>query len=42
MQVYSNVLDMVGKTPMLQINNIDTGPCELYLKLELAPPLMVF
>ncbi len=38
MQVYSNVLDMVGKTPMLQINNIDTGPCELYLKLELANP----
>ena len=38
MQVYSNVLDMVGKTPMLQINNIDTGPCELFLKLELANP----
>ncbi len=38
MQVYSSVLDMVGKTPMLQINNIDTGPCELYLKLELANP----
>jgi cystathionine beta-synthase len=38
MQVYSNVLDMVGKTPMLQINKIDTGPCELYLKLELANP----
>jgi len=38
MQVYSSVLEMVGKTPMLQINNIDTGPCELYLKLELANP----
>ena len=38
MQVYSSVLDMVGKTPMLQINNIDTGPCELFLKLELANP----
>jgi len=38
MQVYSSVLDMVGKTPMLQINNIDTGRCELYLKLELANP----
>jgi cystathionine beta-synthase len=29
---------MVGKTPMLQVNNIDTGPCELFLKLELANP----
>ncbi len=38
MQVYSNVLDMVGKTPMLQVNNIDTGPCELFLKLELQNP----
>jgi cystathionine beta-synthase len=38
MQVYSSVLDMVGKTPMLQVNNIDTGPCELFLKLELANP----
>jgi cystathionine beta-synthase len=38
MQVYSNVLDMVGRTPMLEINNIDTGPCQLFLKLELANP----
>jgi cystathionine beta-synthase len=38
MQVYSNVLDMVGKTPMLELRNIDTGPCQLFLKLELANP----
>ena len=38
MQVYSNVLDMVGNTPMLEINNFDTGPCQLFLKLELANP----
>lgn len=38
MQVYSNVLDMVGRTPMLEINQIDTGPCQLFLKLELANP----
>jgi cystathionine beta-synthase len=38
MQVYSNVLDMVGRTPMLEIRNIDTGPCQLFLKLELANP----
>ena len=38
MQVYSNVLDMVGKTPMLEVTRIDTGPCRLFLKLELANP----
>jgi len=38
MQVYSNVLDMVGKTPMLEVNNMDTGLCQLFLKLELANP----
>lgn len=29
---------MVGRTPMLEINNIDTGPCRLFLKLELMNP----
>ncbi len=38
MQVYSNVLDMVGKTPMLEVTQLDTGPCRLFLKLELANP----
>ncbi|MDH3336952.1 MAG: pyridoxal-phosphate dependent enzyme, partial [Gammaproteobacteria bacterium] len=38
MQVYSNVLDMVGKTPMLEVNNMDTGSCRLFLKLELQNP----
>ncbi|NIV18702.1 MAG: pyridoxal-phosphate dependent enzyme [Woeseiaceae bacterium] len=38
MQVYSNVLQMVGKTPMLELKNLDTGPCRLFLKLELANP----
>ena len=38
MTVYSNVLDMIGNTPMLRLNDFDTGPCELYLKLELANP----
>jgi len=26
MKIYSNVLEMVGQTPMLEVNNIDTGP----------------
>ena len=38
MQVYSNVLEMVGRTPMLEVTHIDTGPCRLFLKLELANP----
>ena len=38
MQVYSNVLEMVGKTPMLEVKHLDTGPCQLFLKLELMNP----
>ncbi|RUO66240.1 cystathionine beta-synthase [Pseudidiomarina planktonica] len=38
MKVFTNVLDMIGKTPMLKVSNMDTGPCELYLKLELMNP----
>jgi cystathionine beta-synthase len=38
MQVYSSVLDMIGRTPLLRISRLDTGPCELYLKLELMNP----
>ena len=38
MNVYSNILELVGKTPMLEVTNIDTGPCRLFLKLELMNP----
>ncbi len=38
MNVYSNILDMVGRTPMLEVTHIDTGPCRLFLKLELLNP----
>ena len=38
MRVYSNVLEMVGKTPMLELTHIDTGPCRLFVKLELMNP----
>ncbi|MEM9495293.1 MAG: pyridoxal-phosphate dependent enzyme [Pseudomonadota bacterium] len=36
--VYDNVLEGVGKTPMVKVSNIDTGPCELFLKLEANNP----
>lgn len=38
MNVYSNILDMVGRTPMLEVTHLDTGPCRLFLKLELLNP----
>jgi len=38
MNVYSNILDMIGQTPMLEVTHIDTGPCRLFLKLELMNP----
>lgn len=38
MNVYSNILDMVGETPMLEVTQIDTGACRLFLKLELMNP----
>jgi cystathionine beta-synthase len=38
MRVYSNILEMVGQTPMLEAKRLDTGPCQLFLKLELMNP----
>ncbi|RUO41943.1 cystathionine beta-lyase [Pseudidiomarina aestuarii] len=38
MKVYQNVLEMIGNTPMVKVSTIDTGPCELYLKMELMNP----
>ena len=38
MHVYNNVLEMIGQTPMVRVNHLPTGPCELYLKLESQNP----
>ncbi len=38
MEVYRNVLEMVGRTPMLELRQLDTGNCRLFLKLELMNP----
>src|SRR3990170_4038630 len=38
MAIFSNVLEMVGQTPMLELTRFDTGPCRLFLKLELMNP----
>jgi cystathionine beta-synthase len=36
--VVSDVLSFVGGTPMLKVTQLDTGPCELFLKLENRNP----
>ncbi|HET8692113.1 MAG TPA: pyridoxal-phosphate dependent enzyme [Steroidobacteraceae bacterium] len=38
MQVFGNVLEMIGRTPMLELSRLDTGPCRLFLKLEMQNP----
>ncbi len=38
MNRYNNVLDLIGDTPLVRLNNLDTGVCELYAKLECNNP----
>jgi len=38
MSIYNNVLELIGDTPVIKISNLDTGPCELYIKLESQNP----
>jgi cystathionine beta-synthase len=38
MQVYDSVLDLIGNTPIVRVNHLDTGPCSLYIKLESQNP----
>ena len=35
---YPDVLSMIGKTPMVEVTKLDTGPCRLFLKLENQNP----
>jgi cystathionine beta-synthase len=35
---FGNVLEMIGNTPLLEIKRIDTGPCQLFLKMEALNP----
>jgi cystathionine beta-synthase len=37
-QSYSNVLEMIGHTPLIAVKHLDTGPCRLFLKLENQNP----
>lgn len=38
MKVHDNVLSLIGSTPLLKVSRLDTGLCELFLKLECANP----
>jgi len=33
-----NILELIGNTPLVKVHHIDTGPCELFLKLESQNP----
>jgi cystathionine beta-synthase len=35
---YPNVLQMIGNTPLMAVRRLDTGPCQLFLKLENQNP----
>ena len=32
--IVKDSIDLIGNTPLLQVKNINTGLCNLYLKLE--------
>ncbi|HEY4157172.1 MAG TPA: pyridoxal-phosphate dependent enzyme, partial [Polyangiaceae bacterium] len=32
------VLSLIGNTPLVRVQHLDTGPCELFLKLENQNP----
>jgi cystathionine beta-synthase len=34
----NNVLSLIGNTPLVKLHSLDTGPCELFLKLENQNP----
>ena len=36
--VFNNVLESIGNTPLIRVSRLDTGPCELFLKLESQNP----
>jgi cystathionine beta-synthase len=36
--IFNDTLAMIGNTPLLAVRHIDTGPCELFLKLENQNP----
>ncbi|MBB1087952.1 pyridoxal-phosphate dependent enzyme [Lysobacter sp. SG-8] len=38
MPIHASVLDLIGQTPIVKAQHLDTGPCQLYFKLESQNP----
>jgi len=38
MEVFDSVLELIGDTPVVRVNHLETGPCELFIKLESQNP----
>jgi len=38
MAVHRNILDSIGNTPLVELTRFDTGPCQLFVKLENQNP----
>jgi cystathionine beta-synthase len=38
MPIHASVLELIGRTPVVKARRLDTGPCELYFKLESQNP----
>jgi len=38
MAIHQNVLELIGNTPVVKAQRLDTGPCDLFLKLESTNP----
>ena len=38
MDIKNSLLDLIGNTPILKLKSLDTGPCDLYVKLESGNP----
>ena len=36
--IMNQVLDLIGKTPIMEVRRLETGPCRLFLKLEYQNP----
>ncbi len=34
MEVFDSVLELIGETPIVRVNHLDTGPCQLFVKME--------
>lgn len=38
METYTNAIQLIGNTPLVEVTALDTGPCRLFLKLENTNP----